>query len=200
VFLLTTGRAKHCKTDCSFFVPFHIHSYRPYASWDQSSYVVFDRTACPMFLQFDHHHHKNPIHRTGRTATSPHWYTRVHVCTSSFDKPSVYRRCRSYSRLEHLSTGASVTFTTVAYAPCLTGTPVTLTPAGERVRLGTITRKLATESAFTILEAVARVICSACPISPVVSIGDSPSLHSNDYLFVGACVHSRIGLTQFQPS
>ncbi len=54
--------------------------------------------------------------------------------------------------MEQITPGATVTFTAVTY-DIPTGNPATFTRDGGKVRLGLITRKLATESAFTMLEA-----------------------------------------------
>ena len=56
-----------------------------------------------------------------------------------------------------MSPSASITFTAVTY-DIPTGTAVTFTRDGGTVKLGLITRKLASESAFTMLEAALPVV------------------------------------------
>ena len=68
-----------------------------------------------------------------------------------------YRVGGSPSRLEQLTPAASVAFTAVTY-DIPTGTAVSFTRGGGKVKLGFITRKLATESAFTMLEAALPVV------------------------------------------
>jgi len=58
-----------------------------------------------------------------------------------------------FTRLTGHADGAVVTYTYITYDRAATGETTTTKVDGSCVRLGTITRKLATENAFTILEA-----------------------------------------------